>query len=79
MNLIFRFADLEVDDLSKLNSIDASPDAKRLIEKAQKTAAHWQARFTLDAINKNEQLSYEQRIQLVRDMRQEIKRQIYSS
>lgn len=76
MNLIFRFADLEVDDLSKLNSIDASPEAKSLIKKTQQTAAYWQVRFALEAVNKDEQLSYEQKIQLVRDMRQEIKRQL---
>lgn len=76
MNIIFRFADLEVDDLSKLNSINASPDAKKVIEKAQQTAAYWQARFTLDAINKDEQISYKQKIQLVRDIRKEIGHQL---
>lgn len=75
MNIIFRFGDLEISDLSKLNSVEASPEAKVVIRQAQQTAAQWQARFTINAINQ-EDISYSEKVQLVRDIREELASQL---
>ncbi|PHV71686.1 hypothetical protein CS063_03745 [Sporanaerobium hydrogeniformans] len=65
MNIIFRFADLAVDDLSRLDEISGiSLNAKDAIEKFKDAAINWQVNFIESYLNQ-QPLSYQEKLQIL--------------
>ena len=52
MNIIWQFADLEIPDLSQINDVEASPEAKAVIDYAVDKLTSWHADLVKEDMKK---------------------------
>ena len=52
MSIIWQFADLEISDLSQINHVDASPEAKAVIDYAVDKLTSWHADLVKENMKK---------------------------
>lgn len=74
MDIIFKFADLEVTDLSQIDTVyeDASPEAKASIDRTIDVLTSWHAEIITENIKKLPQDEKEKIIRAIKEMRKQL-------